>query len=267
MQAKRFWALTHCILLLSSSAFLCCGSEEATTPDPAAGTSGGAHEPVGGEGSGTPDAGNDAGGGPSNGGASAPIGGASAPIGGAGATSPGGATDGGAAINGGAGAGSGQPPVEQLSLCARVTQRNTHAFNVAVNYDHAVYEDCRTTWVTSLYLDVGKRDVFLNTLQHWNLAFWGCSDEPVASFALIYGTAPLTAGDATALIEKYMAVATLELELSPAEITEMQSALERLSQQVIADPSTELSGADCDANAGGAGGTSEPGAAGHGGTP
>jgi hypothetical protein len=176
---------------------------------------------------------------------------------------------------GGAGAGPGQLSGEKLSICARLTQLSTHARDVAVNYDHAVYQDCRTRWVTNLYLEVDKRYVFLNDLQRWNLAFWGCSDDPVSSFALIFGTAPLSAGDASALIEKYMAVATADLELSPMEIVEMQAALARLSQQVIADPSTELSGADCDTSAGGAGGAgaggvggaSEPAAAGHGGAP
>jgi hypothetical protein len=267
MQAKRFWVLTHCILLLSPAVFLCCGKDQASMPSHAAG---GAREPVGGEGSGTPGAGDNAGGIPSNGGAGAPNGGSAAS-----------ATDGGSAMLGGAGAGPGQLPVEKLSFCPRLLQGNTDARNVAVNYDHAVYQDCRTSWVTNLYLEVDKRYVFLNDLQRWNLAFWGCGDDPVSSFALIFGVAPLSAGDASALIEKYMAVATLELDLSPAEITEMQSALERLSQQVIADPSTELSGADCDtgaggvggaggaggASVGGAGGAIEPGTAGHGGAP
>ena len=149
--------------------------------------------------------------------------------------------------------GAGPLPVEELTVCDRLTQRSTHAFNVARGYDHAVYGDCRTKWVTNLYLVAKAREVFLNDLQSWNLAFWGCNDTPVQSFALIYGSAPLSAGDAAALIEDYMSIATPELLLSPAEVDEMRAALDRLSQQDVADPSSELTGSLCDT--GGSGGT------------
>ncbi len=96
---------------------------------------------------------------------------------------------------------------------------------------------------------------FLNQLQTWSMAFWGCTKTSVQTFALVYGAPALSAGDANALIEKYMTVAKAELSLSPAEANEMQAALERLSQQAIADPSLELSGSLCDTGGGGTGGT------------
>ena len=172
---------------------------------------------------------------------------------------PGGVPGAGAAPNGGGGAAAG----EQLTVCDRLTQHSTHAFNIARNYDHAVYDDCGTRWVTNLYLVNKAREDFLNALQAWNLAFWGCGEGSVQNFALVYGTPALSAGDAAALIDKYMTIASADLQLSPAEKVEMQAALERLAQQDIADPSLELSGSLCvPSGGGGAGGTGSDGVGG-----
>ncbi len=263
MQATRFWVMTHCVLLLGSGAVLCCGKDEGTSGHAASGgdANGGAEEPGVSGAASPPTAGN------ATGGSSSGNGGTSATHAGNGGVSdtPGGAADAGAPPLGTGGA----PPLpaEQLTLCDRLTQRSTHAFNVARSYDHAVYDDCRTRWVTDLYLAAKARDVFLNDLQVWNLAFWGCSETSVQSFALIYGTAPLSAGDAAALIEKYMTVTKTELQLSPAEIEEMQTALDHLSQQDIADPSLELSGSLCETGTGGAAGAGSMAPAENGGAP
>ncbi len=257
MQATRFWVTTHCVLLLGSGALLCCGQDEGTAGPPASAgaASGGADEPVGGRSTEPTIGGKGTGGSPS---AQAGTSATQAGHGGV-ADVLGGASNAGAAASGDGGAG---PLIaEELTLCDRLTQRTTHAFNAARAYDHAVYDDCATRWVTNLYLADKARDAFLNDLQSWNLAFWGCNDTPVQSFALIYGTAALSAGDANALIEKYMTVAKAELLLSPGEAEEMQAALERLSQQDIADPSLEPSGSLCDMGSAGAGGTPGQGGA------
>jgi hypothetical protein len=253
MQATRFWVVTHCVLVLGSVTLLCCGKDEVLAGHSASagGASGGGgddDQPVGGASAGTATGGSETGGTATGGG------GTTATQAGHGGVSdaPGGAADAGAPplANGGAG----PVVVERLTLCDRLTQRSTHAFNVARNYDHAVYDDCRTRWVTNLYLADQAREAFLNELQTWNLAFWGCIDVPVQSFALVYGTPPLTQGDAGAMIQKYMTVAKADLVLSPDEADEMQAALERLSQQDVVDPSLELSGSLCATANGGAGG-------------
>jgi hypothetical protein len=158
-------------------------------------------------------------------------------------------------------------PTEQLSFGPRIPAQAANARDVAREYNHATFDDCRTRWVTDLFLQSEAQQDFLNELVTWNLRFWGCQGEPVDNFALIYGTAPLSAGDATLLIEHYIAVATEALTLSPLEIDEMRAALQRLSAPLIADPSPEPSQPDCDAGGAGAGGAaSEPvGGAGAGG--
>lgn len=279
MRATRFWVAAHCALLLASSSFLCCGKDEGIGAiSSAGGASGDAAEPSAGVSSSTPTAGTEAGGGGVNNGGTqsggsavnggtqtggSAVNGGTQTGGGNGGTSsaaagtsgapdaPGGAADAGAAPIGGA-SGVDPLPGEQLTVCDRITQRSTHAFDIARGYDHAVYDDCRTRWVTNLYLVDKARDDFLNALQAWNLAFWGCGKDPVQDFALVYGTPALSAGDAAALIDKYMTIATTNLQLSPTENAEMQAALERLAQKDIADPSLELSGSLCPP-AGGAG--------------
>lgn len=278
MRVTRFWVATHCVLLLASGTLLCCGKDEGLgVPASAGGASGDADEAAGGVSSSAPSAGTQAGGslasssgaqagdsaatsgGTQAGGGTANNGGTSSTITGA-AGSPGasgGAADAGAAPIGGGG-GTTPPAGEQLTLCDRITQRSTHAFNVARGYDHAVYDDCRTRWVTNLYLVDKAREDFLNALQAWNLGFWGCGHDPVDNFALVYGTPALSAGDAAALIDKYMTIASSDLQLSPAENAEMEAALERLAQQDIADPSLELSNSLCQPVGGGGAGGGAP---------
>jgi hypothetical protein len=259
------------LLFLSAGLSLHCGSDEALDVDPRTPI-----EPDGGMNSGAagsgPTSGTSAGGGGGN-----SLGG----LNGASGEGPnlagmpgGGASQAGAPLTaaGAGGNGDDDPTTEQLSFGPRITAQVVNAGDVAREYDHATYDDCRTRWVSDLYLASDERHTFLNDLLAWNLRFWGCQGEPVDNFALIYGTAPLSAGDASLLIEHYIAVATVELTLSPLEITEMRAALERLSRPLIADPSTEPSQPRCDAGsageggAGGAGGTASE-AAGQGGTP
>jgi hypothetical protein len=154
--------------------------------------------------------------------------------------------------------------------------------------------DCDTYWIQRLPVDAGNSAyaAFLNALVAWNKAFWGCSDAGVDNFGLVYGTPPLSAGDAKRLIDLYIRAVdeTLSasedaLPLSPGEKTEMREALERLSALVVTDPSLEpskpTSRPSCQGGGGGGGMGGEggyagqdpgsaghdPGSAGHGGAP
>jgi hypothetical protein len=170
---------------------------------------------------------------------------------------------GGGGGNAGAATGGTAPDAgEALSFCPRLGGPELSAFNVTRAYDHAVYNDCRVTWVTDLYLKTGDRDTFLNDLLSWCLRFWGCQTPAVDDFALIYQTAPLTSADAAALIDDYMSVATTELTLSTGEIAQMRAALGRLSRQTVAQDSSDYSHSAC----GGASGTAGGGSAGTGGS-
>ena len=177
------------------------------------------------------------------------------PAGAAGQDSAGGAS---AGAGPDASAGAGMVAPEQLTFCPRLTTPSVNAFDVTRAYDHAVYDDCRVTWVTNLYLVVNAREDFLNNLLSWSLRFWGCQSPAVDDFALIYQKAPLTSADAAALIDDYIVVATAELTLSTQESSDMRAALTRLAQQTIAQDSADYSNSTC----GGPGGTGGPGGAG-----
>ena len=197
----------------------------------------------------------------------------------------GGSIQGGGPASAGAGGGDDGPLSEQLSFGLRIPAPSQNATDVARGYNQATYDDCRTRWVTGLFLDKepSEQHLFLNALVTWNYNFWGCDVgvPPVDNFALIWGEAPLSAGDASLLIEHYITVATAELTLSSAEITEMRAALERLAAPLIEDPSLEPSQSQCDTGtggagaggmpaepmAGGAGGMAPIDSAGHGGVP
>jgi hypothetical protein len=139
---------------------------------------------------------------------------------------------------------------EPLAICARLQSASVLAFDVTRAYDHAVYGDCRVAWVIDLYLDVNKRAEFLNTLLAWNMKLWGCNAPAPEDFALIFEAVPLTAGDAAALVDDYLDVATQSLELSPAEITKLRATLAYLARPLIADASCELSHSRCVVDAG-----------------
>ena len=255
MQPPRAQALA----VLGAALFLCCGTDEVLEPHPSTpietggrNTAGSAGSVAGGDGS----VGGDETAGTANPGAGHGPGGA--PNGAEGGAPP--------TVHGGAGGETQQSSGEQLGFCSRLTMRPTRSSNVALLYEQAVYDDCRIKWVTDLYLVPKVRADFLNDLIVWNLELWGCQGEPVQSFALIYGEAPLSAGDAALLIEYYLDAALEELDMSEPELDEMKAALERLSEPLIDDPSTEPSQPRCDTGAAGAGGAeNEAGAGGLGG--
>lgn len=241
--------------LLTAGLAWCCGSDEGTGQRPptpfeagAAGDEGAAGDATAAGTAGAPVGGNDQVAGGRNGG------------GAPGASGSGGSEQQAGAPSGGAGA-AGEGPTnggENLAFCDRLTMRTINSSEVARRYNHAVYDDCRTRWVTDLYLQQGEQDDFLNDLLTWNLQLWGCQPPAVENFALIYGEAPLSAGDAALLIEHYVTVASDQLAMSEPEISAMQAALQRLAQPLIQDPSPAPSQPLCDAGAGGAGGN-EPG--------
>jgi hypothetical protein len=192
--------------------------------------------------------------------------------GGAGGSTAGGSDAGGAGASGGeAGqSGTGGSPdaaTASLSVCIRLQSPSVLSFDVTRTYDHTVFADCRVKWVSNLYLEVDQREVFLNNLLAWNMRFWGCSPPPPDDFALIFKPAPLTRGDAAALIDDYISVATQALGLSTPEIDEMRAALDTLANSVVANESNGFSNSQCsDSGAGGAGSGGSSGSGGTGGS-
>jgi hypothetical protein len=248
--ATRSWVLA-CLALLGSSLLLCCGTDEATHGAASAGDAGQASLGLGAEAAAF-------GGAPSNVGAT---GGSTTNLGGTKTTAgSGNSHDGGAAGSGAdqpATAGQGGAPIlppegEQLELCARLSGLVPHATAVERAYALSLYRDCDVTWLFPLV----EQDLidFKNGLVVWNLQLWGCQGAPVNTFALVSGTPALTAGDATALIDHYMAVTKAELHLSTPEFDEMRAALERLAKPLITDATTEFSNPQCATGAGGGGG-------------
>jgi hypothetical protein len=167
--------------------------------------------------------------------------------------------------SGNAGEGPVGPVMEELSLCERLSGTSLLTTEVSWALESLVINDCRVDWLTHLYLDFkpNKRDQYMNALRPWNLRFWGCQDQPVADFPLVFGTPPLSQGDADLLVDYYVQAAIAKIGLSSKEEDEMRSALARLAAQLVVDASSEPSQSTCgDPNAGGAGGATSGGAGG-----
>ncbi|HKY36441.1 MAG TPA: hypothetical protein VJN18_10905 [Polyangiaceae bacterium] len=246
------------LLLLAGGLLLNCGQDEALDAGPTKPIEADGGDRIAGSGS-SPVSGSSAGGMGQSGGNMTDAG--EGPV--LGGMPGGGSTQAGAPPGAGSGGDDDGPPQERLSFGLRIPEPFEKSEDVTIGYTQAVFDDCRTKWVTKLFLDKDEQPLFLNNLIDWNLDFWGCTlaAPPVSTFALIHEPAPLSAGDAALLIEHYITVATAELTLSPLEITEMRGALERLSRPLIVDPTAEPSQPDCgDPGSAGAGGA--PGAAG-----
>lgn len=251
MQATRLWVLA-CLSVLGSALLASCGEDEGASGT-AAGT-GGAH-------AGAPTT---LGGGDSAG----PAGGAnsSGTLGGGGMTETSGASAGtggggeagGGGVPGGGGHGPDRPTGEQLGLCARIAGKVPHADAQSRAFAKATFGDCRVRWLVPLGTQL---DEYRQQLVVWSLEFWGCQGRPVETFGLVYGTPALSAGDARILNQHYLATAEAELDLSPGEYVQMQTALERLANPLITSASSEPSQSVCTGGAGGAGGADGAGGA------
>ncbi|HEY3498917.1 MAG TPA: hypothetical protein VGK73_29705, partial [Polyangiaceae bacterium] len=186
--------------------------------------------------------------------------------GGNGGTSEGGSAGsgatGGSAAGEGGGAGEGEPPLEQLTVCSRVSSPAVTGSSVSRGYEVLVIADCHVNWVTSLYYDTSigldRRSQFFQQLLSFTYQLWGCAGHPPPErFALVYDDVALSAADAATLIDHYVDIATSVLTLSPQEIADMRAILAR-----HAEPLVELSGEQdysnprCNGGAGGAGGSS-----------
>ena len=109
---------------------------------------------------------------------------------------------------------------------------------------------------------------FLNQLQSFNYALWGCTSSPPTQFALIYEEGlvedprPITSADTAALIEDYLAIVEPRLSLSQREVDAVRAALSELATGVIGVDSSEYSRGECNGGAGGEGGSGGAGGAG-----
>jgi len=238
MPTPRFWivAIAATPLVLASA----CGDEDATTFDAPAAGAGGDEAAAGTTALDAGRAGVGEGGNPPGAAASGGV-----------PSSAGAGQEGGSAPHaGGGGAG---PLAERLSLCDRLQSPRPLSFDVTQAYKRDVFQDCRVTWVTRLWADLGESKEYSIALQEWTLGLWGCEIAPVDTFKLIHTTAPLTAMDAKALIDHYLQVAGEQLSMSVPEIVEMRAALERLSTLVVVEGSEGFSKSQC--SEGGAGGS------------
>jgi hypothetical protein len=289
MRTTRTWAFATSSALLGSALLICCGTDEGLGPNdtPRGDLIGGERNSnEAGLGSGAQTSGGEPAG---SGGTLGGSGGATAGSGGtttsvAGQTGDGGATPSAGGAGGAGGVG------EVLELCARISQKTIHAQDVSREYAKNAYAHCDSYWIIRLAVDDGEGLAqYRNDLAAWSYSFWGCGAEPATTFGLVYGTPAISAGDAKLLIDTYIEAAKFDLDMSPGEVTEMRSALERLSRLVVVDDSTAPSrpnshpdcagaggagagGASSEGGAGGAGGADgtpnpDPGSAGHGGVP
>lgn len=153
------------------------------------------------------------------------------------------------------------PPIEELSLCDRLTQVAAKNLQTTKMFERGVYTDCRVDWLAQRYVDAKARDDYLNDLLTWNQKFWGCQEVPVDDFLLVWGTPPLSQGDAKIVVDYYVAAAIEHLGLTPKEEQEMREALERLSTLVVTSASLEPSQPSCVDPNGGAGGQDGAGGA------
>jgi hypothetical protein len=168
--------------------------------------------------------------------------------GGAGMSLIGGSANGGAVAAGAGGVSAG------LHICVRLDSPTKLSFEVTKLYELKVYDDCRINWVSGLYLAIDERVEFLNNLVAWNMALWGCSTPAPTDFRLIHVSTELTTADAALLVNHYLDAAQQKLSMGAAEISEMRSALEKLSAPLTI-ASTKFSHPNC-VNNGGAGGSS-----------
>jgi hypothetical protein len=258
MQANRFRLLAHGLVLLTI-AFASCSDGD---------------EPVGARhgGAGESDCGACAGedsGGSGEGGSSSASGGTQSirPEGGSDLGGVGGTISAGSGSTpGGDGGGGADGPVrEELSLCDRLIQVPDKNLKTTKAFELSVYSDCRVKWLADLYLDAKKRDDFLNDLLTWNQKFWGCQGVAVDNFALVWGTPPLSRGDADLVVGYYLTAAIEHLDLTANEEQEMREALQRLSTLVVTSAALEPSKPQCPDPNGGAGGQDGSGGAAGGG--
>jgi uncharacterized membrane protein YgcG len=155
---------------------------------------------------------------------------------------------------------------EAISFCSRLGTPEVLAGVVAIDFDFASAEDCRVAGIPFLYVleNSNERAAFLNGLEVFNYALWGCTSVPPSHFALVYQAGlledprPITSADVDALIEDYLLVATPRLGLSKAEIRSLDSSLHALAEEVVGETSSEYSRSNCD-GAGGAGGSAGAG--------
>jgi len=153
------------------------------------------------------------------------------------------------------------PVLEELSVCDRLLRVPEKNLAQSDMFERESYLDCRVKWLPRLYIDARARKDYLNALEDWNDRFWGCQDLPVDDFLLVWGTPPLSQGDADIIIEHYMAAAIEQLQLTQKEEDEMRAALQRLATLVVTSSSLEPSQPDCVDPNGGAGGMAGAGGA------
>lgn len=251
MPAKRFGLLAHGLALLAFAFASCADRDDAVNPDTS--SAGNSCSACAGE----------ATGGNGEGGKGLPEGGTQTVQPGAGTSNQGGTVGAGAGNTpGGAGGGPPDGPVlEELSVCdrlLRVQEKNRAQTDV---FERNVYLDCRVKWLPRLYIDAHAAEDYRNALEDWNDRFWGCRDLPVDDFLLVWGTPPISQGDADIVIEHYMVAAIEHLQLTQKEEDEMRAALQRLATVVITSPSLEPSQSGCVDPNGGAGGMDGSGGA------
>jgi hypothetical protein len=125
-----------------------------------------------------------------------------------------------------------------LDVCRRLTTNQQLSIMSAMVPEYAgkVHDDCRVARL----LDRIVPFEYLNSLQDWGYAFWGCRVEGVKTFGLAGTVTAFSVADARLLSELYVEVASLRLSMSAKEEQDMRQALECLGIRAASNPSTTV---------------------------
>lgn len=177
---------------------------------------------------------------------------------GAGGTGLGGATsapDAGAAGTTAGAAGAEPTPISavRLELCRRLPAPQQKSQEVVLAYRRHVYQDCRAQ---RMILENGSEVyVFLNTLNAWTFAIWGCTSAAASGFGPLRDGFTVTVADLVLLSQLYVTATDQVIELSVQERVELRDALERLAAAVPVAAGVHHQLAVCEDGVAGAGGT------------
>ncbi|HET9957572.1 MAG TPA: hypothetical protein VFQ61_23910, partial [Polyangiaceae bacterium] len=147
-----------------------------------------------------------------------------------------------------------EPPAA-LQICKRLDNVTMLSANVTKQFMGRILDDCAIGLLYEEYFSAPS--LLANRILQWNLPLWGCT-EAATSFDLAPDSAQLSRGDATRLIEHYLASAKPILDLGSTEQRDLKGMLEYLANKRIVDQSDQPS-RPCDLVGAGGNGSDEGG--------
>jgi uncharacterized membrane protein YgcG len=135
---------------------------------------------------------------------------------------------------------------------------------VALSYDLTRHRDCRLAWFETLFLPpIDEKLEYVRAIARQSRILWGCIDEPLSGFSLVYGQVPLSQAEVDALIGVYLNASRIEMQLSPSEVAPIERALEELAAPLVEPTLGDFSRSRCpNGGSGGQGGTGGQGSTG-----